>query len=93
MSSESLEKAELRAVVGAFHDAPTVTGAMLRFARKALGMTQVALAERVGASPESLSRWEREERPMEPWVALAVLGLAHEKLNPPPKDVEFQRAS
>ncbi len=89
--AQALEKVELRAVVVAFTEAATVSGAMLRFARKALGMTQGDLAERIGATPESLSRWEREERPMEPWVALAVLGLVRGRLMPPPKGVELKR--
>jgi len=86
------EGVELRAALVAFTQAPTVTGSMLRFARKALGFTQPALAERIGTTFESISRWEREERPMEPWVPLTVLGLVRERLMPPPKNVEFKRA-
>ena len=86
----TLEKAELRAVVVAFNDAPEVTGAMLRSARKALDMTQAVLAERIGTTPESISRWEREERPMERWVEVAVVGLVHGRLHPMPPDVELK---
>lgn len=90
--AEAHEKVELRAALVAFTDAPRVTGAMLRFARKALDMTQAELAERLSVAPESISRWEREERPMEPWVPLAVLGLLRERLMPPPSGVELKRA-
>src|SRR5690606_34757226 len=81
--SETLAKVELRAAVVAFTEAPRVTGPMLRFARKALGLTQAELGARIGATLESVSRWEREERPMEPWVPLAVLGLVRAELMPP----------
>src|SRR5688572_24877835 len=37
---------ELRAALVAFTEAPRVTGSMLRFGRKALGLTQPELAER-----------------------------------------------
>ena len=92
VSAETLEKVELRAALVAFTQAPGVTGAMLRFARKALDMTQAELAERIGTTFESVSRWEREERQMEPWVPLAVLGLVREKLMPPPNGVELKKA-
>jgi DNA-binding transcriptional regulator YiaG len=87
-----LERVELQAALIAFTDAPTVTGAMLRYGRKALGLTQTELAERISSTKESISRWEREERHMEPWVPLTVLSLLRERLMPPPKDVEFKRA-
>jgi DNA-binding transcriptional regulator YiaG len=86
-----LEKIELQAAVVAFADPLRVTGGMLRFARKALGLTQTELAARLSVSMESVSRWEREERPMEPWVPLAVLGLVRERLVPCPEGVELRR--
>lgn len=92
ISADDLEMVELRAALVAFTDAPRVTGEMVRFARKALGLTQAELADRIGSTKESVSRWEREERPMEPWVPLTVLGLVREKLMPPPTGVELKRA-
>ncbi len=62
---------------------------MLKFARKALGLRRTELGERIGATAESVSRWEREERQMEPWVGLTVPGLLREKLMPPPSGVEL----
>lgn len=91
--ADTLELVELRAALVAFTDAPKITGEMLRFARKALGMTQTDLANRIGATKESVSRWEREERPMEPWVPLTVLGLVRERLMPPPSNVKLKRTA
>jgi YgiT-type zinc finger domain-containing protein len=92
LPADALETVELRAAVVAFKDAPRVTGAMLRFARKALGLKQTELAARIGTTFESVSRWEREERPMEAWVPVSVLGLVLEKLTPPPAGTELKRA-
>ncbi|HTM45740.1 MAG TPA: type II toxin-antitoxin system MqsA family antitoxin [Polyangiaceae bacterium] len=93
VSAEVLQKAELRAAVVVFTEAPSVTGDMLRLARKALDLTQVGFAQRLGTTAESVSRWEREERPMEPWVPLATLGLVRAELMPPPRDITLKRAS
>lgn len=87
-----LEKVELRAALVALTDAPNFTGEMLRYTRKALGFTQTELAEQIASTKESVSRWEREERPMEPWVPMVVLALIRGRLLPPPKGVELKKA-
>jgi hypothetical protein len=51
-------------------------------------MTRAELAAGIGTTLESVSRREREEGPMEPWVPLAVLGLVRERLMPAPTHVE-----
>ncbi len=91
LPSTTLEKIELRAAIVALSDAEQATGAMIRFARKALGMTQVEFAGALDATGESVSRWEREERPMEKWVPIAVKGLLLERLNPAPEGLEVRR--
>ena len=92
ITSQMLEIAEIQSAIVAFTEAPRVSGGLLQFGRKALSFTQTDLAERIGSTKESISRWEREERPMERWVPLTVLALLRERLMPPPKDVEFRRA-
>jgi len=92
LPARTLEVVEVQAAIVAFTQAPRVNGDMLCFGRKALGLKQTELAERIGTTKESVSRWEREERPMEPWVPLTVLALLRERLMPPPKDIEFKRA-
>lgn len=88
---EMLEKVELQAALVALTEAPEVTGAMLKYARKALGFTQVEFAEKLSTASESISRWEREERPMEPWVKLATLALIRERLMGPVPGVELRK--
>jgi DNA-binding transcriptional regulator YiaG len=89
----TLERVELRAVIVAFKDAPQVTGAMLKFARKALGLKQTELAERLGVVPETISHWEREARKIEQWVPLAVLNFVRERLMPEPTGVELRKTA
>lgn len=91
LPAKTLEKVELRAGIVALSDIEHATGAMIRFSRKALGMTQVEFADALGTSSESVSRWERDERPMEKWFPVAVKGLLLERLNPAPDHVEMRR--
>jgi len=92
LPAKTLEKVELRAAIVALADAAQATGAMIRFARKALGMTQVDFAGALGTTPESVSRWERDERPMEKWLPVAVKGLLLARLNPTPEGLELKKA-
>lgn len=86
------ELVEQRAALVALTDTKTMTGSMLRFARKALGLTQVELAEKLATTGESISRWEREERPMDPVLRQAMRALLMERLMPPQGDIELQEA-
>lgn len=51
----------------------TATGEAFRFLRKALGMRTSDLAVFLGVAAETISRWERGERPVDR-AALTVLG-------------------
>ncbi len=46
-----------------------MTGAAFRRLRRRLGLTQAALAARLGVSANAVARWEREERPISALVA------------------------
>ncbi|OQX70283.1 MAG: hypothetical protein B6A08_00175 [Sorangiineae bacterium NIC37A_2] len=90
--AETHEQVELRAALVALTDAPTMTGPTLRFARKALGLTQTELAGKLATTGESISRWEREERlTNETMLRQAVRALLMERLMPPTKDVELRK--
>ena len=54
-----------------------MTATELRSRRLALGLTQQALAQRLGLSPNTIARWERGEVPI---TAPAMLRLALELL-------------
>jgi transcriptional regulator with XRE-family HTH domain len=43
-----------------------VKGAEVTKIRKALGLTQVQLAEELGVAPNSVARWERDEMGIRP---------------------------
>lgn len=47
----------------------------LRAARKQLGLTQAGLAAALGVTTTAVAYWERGERPMPPWMDLAIDGL------------------
>ena len=47
----------------------------LRTARKALCLTQAGLAGELGCTKTAVAYWERGERPMPPWMVLAIEGL------------------
>jgi transcriptional regulator with XRE-family HTH domain len=61
-----------------------MTGPQLRRIRKQLGLTQVALAERIGVTSTSLARWERGEIGISEPVARLVQLLAQQ--TPRPKE-------
>ncbi len=61
-----------------------MTGKELRQIRDRLGLTQAALADRLGVSPNSVARWERDEVPIrEPMARLTrLLARTEPKANP-----------
>ena len=63
--------------------APIVTGKELRRIRtERLGLTQAGLGERIGVTPTSVARWEREERAIAEIVARFVTLLADVECKP-----------
>jgi DNA-binding XRE family transcriptional regulator len=47
-------------------------------ARKALGLSQAALARTLGVSLNTTNRWEKGERAIPPYLWLAIEGLRHQ---------------
>lgn len=68
-----LERFEL-AVARALSAAPA-TGQAVRYMRKALGLKGVELAELLGVTPETVSRWEADKHPIDrgSWALLGLL--------------------
>jgi len=65
-----------------------VTGARLKFARKALGMTQADLGDAIGCRSETISRWEHEQAEIPRAERLAIVALLEGRPNPEQQLVE-----
>ncbi len=66
-----------RAVAGHLAEHGPASGEAFRFMRKALAMRAIDLAPLLGVSPETISRWETGERPVDRsgWIVLGRLVL------------------
>ena len=82
LSVDALAELERRAVMVVLSEAADIGGAEIRFARKAVGLTQVRLATTLDVAPETVSRWENASASSMPtsfWTAgrpLAASGPA-----------------
>lgn len=76
LSFEALHGFELRAACTAFHDGrERVTGPALKYARKAIGLSQKQLATLLGRSHETVSRYETSPDSLPVEIRLAMLSL------------------
>ena len=74
------EQLELRSVQVVMHELPEVDPTALKFARKALGLTQTELAKKLGLTQETISRHETGTMPAPAEYRYALAGLlAHEE--------------
>jgi DNA-binding transcriptional regulator YiaG len=64
-----------RAAALVLREAPEVDGAVVKYARRALGMKQVDLAARIGCASETLSRWETGVAPIPRAEQLAIVAI------------------
>lgn len=83
---------ELHAAHMALIGCDSFSGEILKFARKALGLTQRELGERLGRAPETISRNERSPE-LDGELRFALVGLVAAAMNPDGFDgVELKRA-
>ena len=75
---DELAEYERRAAVVVLSEVADVGGAEIRFARKALGLTQARLAGLLDVAPESVSRWETGAENMSRVSRLALLAIVRE---------------
>ena len=73
-----------RRVALALIDAGDVSGPTFRFFRHTLGLTGAALASLLGVAPDTVSRWERGERGVDPLAWVTVAGLVLDELEDRP---------
>lgn len=73
MPSEEWGRLELQAAILVLQTAESIEGGELRFARKAMGLTQPELAALLDVATETVSRWETGADPIRRQTQLAVL--------------------
>jgi len=74
LSQSELEESERRAALAALTSINGPSGAVLRFARKSIGLRQTDLAVALGAAPETVCRWESNTH-IDRQVSLAMAQL------------------
>jgi DNA-binding transcriptional regulator YiaG len=75
LSYEQVAEFERRAAITVLRDIELVQGEELKFARKALDMSQPELAEYLGVAEATVSKWENNREAFKRPVQLALLGL------------------
>ena len=75
---EQLTEYERRASVVVLSEAAEIGGDEIRFARKALGLTQARLANLLDVAPETVSRWETGVETMSRVSRLALLAVVRD---------------
>jgi DNA-binding transcriptional regulator YiaG len=75
---KQLAEYERRAAVVVLSEAADVGGAEIRFARKALGLTQARIAGLLDVAPETVSRWETGSETMSRVSRLALLAVVRD---------------
>jgi len=73
-----LAEYERRAAAIVLSEAADIGGAEIKFARKALGLTQVRLAALLDVAPETISRWETGAESMSRVSRLALLAVVRD---------------
>jgi len=72
---EQAQRYEQRAAATVLAETAKPSGALLRYARRALDLTQVKLSAELGYSAEHVSRMESGAMPIQPAVRLALVAL------------------
>ena len=78
LSAEQISSLERRAAIAVLHEIELVSGVELKFARKALCLRQPELAEQLGVTVETVSRWENNKEAFKRPIQLALLALLEE---------------
>ena len=80
MHSKDLQRLELEAAIAVFTQPDLINGDELRFARKAMDLSQTALGSRLDVSVGTVSRWETGAEPIRRQTQLSVLLLLEHTL-------------
>ncbi|MCL2776604.1 MAG: type II toxin-antitoxin system MqsA family antitoxin [Polyangiaceae bacterium] len=72
-------------VARALIDAGEVSGSVFRFFRHTLGLTEASLANLLGVSADTVSRWERGQRDVDRLAWATVAGLVFDEIEERPR--------
>lgn len=75
ITSDELARLERRAAITVLAEVEEVEGSELKFARKALDLSQAELARELGVTTETVCRWETGKEAFKRQTQLAVLQL------------------
>ena len=75
LTADELGRLERRAALTVLSEVDDIGGGELKFARKALGLTQAELARQLGVTMETVCRWETGKEDFKRQTQLAVLRL------------------
>jgi DNA-binding transcriptional regulator YiaG len=78
ITSEELARLERRAAITVLAQVEAIDGSELKFARKALDLSQAELARLLGVTTETVCRWETAKESFKRQTQLAVLRLLEE---------------
>lgn len=78
ITSEKLARLERRAAITVLSEVREVESSELKFARKALGVSRLELAQLLGVTVETVCHWETGTYPFERQTQRAVLRLLEE---------------
>ena len=78
ITSEELSRLERRAAMTVLSEVEDIEGSELKFARKAIGLTQAELALKLGVTTETVCRWETGKEDFKRQTRLAVLRILDE---------------
>jgi putative zinc finger/helix-turn-helix YgiT family protein len=75
MTLDELAGYQQRAAAIVLREAKPIDGAVIRYARKALGLKQTKLAELLAVRNETISRWEKDREEMPRTAQLALVAI------------------
>jgi DNA-binding transcriptional regulator YiaG len=75
LSLDQLARYQRNAAALVLREAKNIDGAVIKYARKALGLTQTRLAGLLGIASETLSRWETDAAEMPRTTQLALVAV------------------
>jgi DNA-binding transcriptional regulator YiaG len=83
LENASLQRAEMEVACELARHGP-VSGDAFRYLRKAIGLRAVVVAELLGVTPETISRWENGQRPVDKaaWMTLGSVVLEQASRQP-----------